>query len=224
VIETLLPAQVAYAELFGDVACPLFPEEERVVARVVDKRRREFVTVRHCARLALADLGYAPVPIMPGERGCPRWPRGVVGSLTHCDGYRAAVVSRAGPLHAIGIDAEPHGELPPGVADLVVRPEERAMLAELAAADSSVCWDKLLFSAKESVYKAWFPLARRWLDFLEATLTVKPDGEFQARLLVEGPTVDGRPLGSLAGRWLVDRGLVVTAATVPRAPADSGAR
>jgi 4'-phosphopantetheinyl transferase EntD len=154
--------------------------------------------------------------IMPGERGCPRWPAGVVGSLTHCDGYRAAVACRDSVLHATGIDAEPHGELPSGVADLVVRPEERAMLAELAAADSSVHWDRLLFSAKESVYKAWFPVARRWLDFQEATLTLKPSGEFQARLLVEGPTVEGRPLGWLTGRWLVARGLVVTAAIVLR--------
>ena len=199
-IGDVLPAGVAHAESFGDVDVALFPQEAQAVARAVEKRRREFATVRWCARQALAQLGYPPAPVPPGERGCPVWPDGVVGSLTHCDGYRAAAVCRAASWHAIGIDAEPHDRLPAEVTGLVVRPEERDRLAELTAADASVCWDRLLFSAKEAVYKAWYPLARRWLDFQEASLTISPDGGFHARLLVDGPTLDGRPLESVTGR------------------------
>ncbi len=217
-IETLLPDGVVCAEAFEDVPVALFPEEAAQVARAVEKRRREYATVRHCARRALARLGVPPVPIVTGERGAPRWPDGVIGSMTHCDGYRAAAVARADLLHSLGIDAEPHGTLPPGVSELVVRPEEQAMLAELTAVEPAVHWEKVLFSAKESIYKVWFPLARRWLDFLEATLTIKPDGEFQARLLVPGPEVDGQPLSSLTGRWMIERGLVLTATCVPRSP------
>ena len=54
-IEDLFPPQVAVAEEFGDVPCVvLFPEEEAVIAKAVDKRRMEFATARACARAALA--------------------------------------------------------------------------------------------------------------------------------------------------------------------------
>ncbi|NDZ87966.1 4'-phosphopantetheinyl transferase, partial [Streptomyces sp. SID10115] len=62
----------------------LFPAEEAVVANAVDKRRKEFTTVRHCARTALARIGVPAAPILPGHRGAPGWPDGVVGSMTHC--------------------------------------------------------------------------------------------------------------------------------------------
>jgi 4'-phosphopantetheinyl transferase EntD len=93
-------------------------------------------------------------------------------------------------------------------------PAERARLGELAAAAPGVCWDRVLFSAKESVYKAWFPLARRWLDFTEADVTIDPaGGTFRARLLVDGPVAGGRPVTGFTGRWLAADGLVLTTVT-----------
>ncbi|GAA2909688.1 4'-phosphopantetheinyl transferase [Streptosporangium fragile] len=212
-IEKILPPWVASAEAFDDPpGVTLFPEEEVVIARAVDKRRREFTTARHCARLALDRIGLAPVPILPGERGAPGWPEGVVGAITHCAGYRAAAVSRE--ALSVGIDAEPHEALPDGIIDSITLPEERDAMARL---DSGVHWDRLLFSAKESVYKAWFPLARRWLGFEEARLAFSPSGTFTARFLVPGPVVSGRELTGFTGRWLVADGLVVTAIALPRA-------
>jgi 4'-phosphopantetheinyl transferase EntD len=82
-----------------------------------------------------------------------------------------------------------------------------------------VCWDRLLFSAKESVYKTWFPLARCWLGFESADVVIDPGaGTFTARLLVPGPPVNGSPLTVLNGRWLAQRGFLVTAVAVPRRP------
>jgi 4'-phosphopantetheinyl transferase EntD len=108
VIERLLPSEVAYVEAFGDLPdVKLFPEEETLIARAVGKRRREFTTARSCARSALAALGVAPMPILPGERGAPQWPPGFVGSITHCAGYRAAAVARSRDVLTIGVDAEP---------------------------------------------------------------------------------------------------------------------
>jgi 4'-phosphopantetheinyl transferase EntD len=224
-IEELLPAQVASAEAFDDREhVVLFPEEEAVVARAVDKRRREFATARGCARRALAALGRPAVPIVPGERGAPSWPAGIVGSMTHCDGYRAAAVAPADRVRTVGMDAEPNGPLPDGVLDAIATPPELAWLAEREGDGSEVCWDRLLFSAKESIYKAWFPLTRRWLDFDEAVVTPDPDTRtFAARLRVPGPVVDGRTLTGFTGRWTVAHGLVATAITVlAAAPADAG--
>ncbi|WP_059005825.1 4'-phosphopantetheinyl transferase family protein [Streptomyces specialis] len=222
-IEELLPPGVAAVEAFTDPAEPpaLFPEEERHIARAVDKRRREFSTVRVCARAALDRLGGPRVPLVPGERGAPGWPDGFVGSMTHCHGYRAAAVARSGELASVGIDAEPNEPLRErGVLDTIALPGERVALAGLAARRADVAWERLLFSAKESVYKVWFPLTRRWLDFEEAAITIDPDaGTFTARLLGPGPEGDGVRLPGFTGRGLARDGLLVTAIGVARRPA-----
>ncbi|QBJ98154.1 4'-phosphopantetheinyl transferase superfamily protein [Rhodococcus sp. ABRD24] len=220
-IERILPAGIASSELFEDPpGLQPHPQEESLIARAVEKRRREFIGARHCARLAMADLGVDPAPILRGDKGSPVWPRGIVGSLTHCDGYRAAVLGHAMQVRALGIDAEPNGPLPNGVLDAVSRPEERAWLATV---DSSVVhWDRLLFCAKETTYKAWFPLTGRWLGFEDAHITFTSDadgadgtmGSFHSRLLVPGGTLDGPPLASFDGRWIVSDGLIVTSISV----------
>jgi 4'-phosphopantetheinyl transferase EntD len=219
VIGDILPPQVAAAEEFGDVPdVVLFPEEDAVIAKAVDKRRREFTTARACARAALAELGLAPVPIVPGLRGAPQWPPGVVGSITHCAGYRASAVARDHDVVTIGLDAEPHDKLPAGVLGAVSSPGERARLAELAVARPDVCWDRMLFSAKESVYKAWFPLTLRWLGFEDASVDIDPvSGTFTARLLTNGPAVNGSALTGFEGRWLVSHGLIATAIVITAA-------
>ena len=215
-LADIVPSVVAVAEVLGDLPdVLLFPEEEAAIAKAVDKRRREFAAVRGCARDALGRLGWPAVPIVPGQGGAPQWPDGVVGSMTHCAGYAASAVARVQDVLALGVDAEPHDVLPDGVLDLVSLAEERAMLSALASDAPDVCWDKLLFSAKESVYKAWFPLTNRWLGFEQAAIVVDPEnGTFTARLLVAGPVIDGGQLTEFAGRWLVRAGLVLTATAV----------
>ena len=68
---------------------------EASVGQAVDTHRRKPATGRLCARTALAKLGASSVPIPSGRRGAPDWPSGVVGSITHCAGYRAATAARA---------------------------------------------------------------------------------------------------------------------------------
>jgi 4'-phosphopantetheinyl transferase EntD len=219
VISGILPPQAVAEETFTDVAGPvLFPEEEAFLARAVDKRRREFATGRACARAALAQLGIPPVPVLPGERGAPRWPAGIVGSITHCDGYRAAAVAWAHDVTALGLDAEPNEPLPGEVLTIVALPSERDRLAELAPAAAGVCWDRLLFCAKEAVYKAWYPLTGRWLGFEQADVTIEPAaGTFTARLLVPATGPDGSALTSFTGRWLARDGLILaTVALLPQ--------
>lgn len=159
--------------------------------------------------------------MLRGSQGAPQWPDGVTGSITHCAGYRAAAVALATDVVALGVDAEPNEPLPDaGLLRLIARDEEQVRLAELAGASPGVCWDRLLFCAKESVYKTWFPLARRWLDFESADVRIDPHaGTFTARLLVPGPPVNGAPLALMDGRWLADRGLLVTAITLQAGPA-----
>ncbi|HEY7054207.1 MAG TPA: 4'-phosphopantetheinyl transferase [Mycobacterium sp.] len=213
-VSVVLPDSVAAAELYSDPPdlAPL-PEEEPLIARSVAKRRNEFITARHCARVALGELGFPPAPILKGDKGEPCWPDGVVGSLTHCEGYRGAVVGRAASVRSVGIDAEPHAVLPDGVLDAVSLPAERR---ELAESPVELHWDRILFCAKEATYKAWYPLTRRWLGFEDAHIAFDVDstgiaGEFVSRILIDPAALSGPPLTSLRGRWTVRDGLVLTA-------------
>ncbi|MCD9899822.1 4'-phosphopantetheinyl transferase superfamily protein [Streptomyces sp. MT29] len=218
-IESLLPAHVSCAAT-REESVPdgtLFPEEEALVARSVPKRRNDFATARACARRAMGRLGLEPVAVLHGKRGMPLWPEGIVGSLTHCDGYRAAALARDADVLSLGVDAEPHAPLPEGVGELVVRPSERERFAGPpggeAGAAGAIHWDRLLFSAKESVFKTWYPLTLTELDFDEADLTFYRDddraafGTFTARLLRTDPALP--PV--LDGKWRVEDGIVATA-------------
>ena len=213
-LSTVVPGSVAAAEIYDDPpGLKPLPREEPLIARAVAKRRNEFITVRHCARVALAELGIPPAPILKGDKGEPCWPDGVVGSLTHCDGYRGAVVGRAEQVRSVGIDAEPHGPLPNGVLEAVSLPPERR---ELAAMPDALHGDRILFCAKEATYKAWYPLTRRWLGFVDARIMfdVEPDGttgEFVSQILIDSTALSGPPLTALRGRWSVRDGLVLTA-------------
>ncbi len=161
-------------------------------------------------------LGLPEVAVPRGPRGAPQWPEGVTGSITHCAGYRAAAVALTRDVVSMGVDAEPNEALPDqGMLELIARGEECVRLGQLAAGIPGVCWDRLLFSAKESVYKTWFPLARRWLGFESADILIDPrEGTFTARLLVPGPLVKGTPLTMLNGRWLAYQGLLLTTVVV----------
>ncbi|MFF8379432.1 4'-phosphopantetheinyl transferase [Streptomyces sp. NPDC015661] len=227
-LGALLPDRVRWAEETHEHAPVwLFPEEEALMARAVPGRRGEFATGRLCAHRALAALGVPASPLLRGRRGAPAWPEGTVGSITHCAGYRGAAVARSARFLALGIDAEPHAPLPSGVHEAVVFGAEEARLRELAARRPDIAWDRLLFSAKESVYKAWSGYGGAWLGFEDAEVRPCPPprartapsgtvGRFRARLLVPSPAGPSPFPRVLPGRWLVREGLLLTAVAVPR--------
>jgi 4'-phosphopantetheinyl transferase EntD len=211
-IRSILPLVAVAAEAEGDVPeASLLPEEVEALGSVCDGRRRQFTIARHCARQALKDLGVCAAPILRGADREPLWPTGVVGSITHCRNYCAAAVAYRAELAAIGIDAEVHRALPKGVMEMVALDEERRWIEGMHS--TGICWDTLLFSAKESVFKAWFPLASRWLGFQDVLISFKPQsGTFAATILIAGPIIDGRVLTRFEGRCAVEGRLVLSAA------------
>jgi 4'-phosphopantetheinyl transferase EntD len=213
-IEALLPPEAASAFVRGDdPRAVLFPEEAAAIQGAVESRVREFTTGRWCARQALQIMGLPPTPILRGPKREPVWPAGVVGSITHCRGYRAAAVAMRRDLMTIGIDAEINAPLPAGVLNYVSLEQEKAWLA---TAPAGIHWDRLLFSAKESVFKAWFPLARKWLGFEHAMVTFQPaSGTFYARLLIAPPPDACLDPNGFEGRFLVRDGFVFTAIATP---------
>lgn len=218
-IELILPPDTVGEEARADLApgAPLPPAERDVVAGAAESRRREFATARACARQGLVRLGMRPQPIGAGPRGEPLWPRGVVGSITHCAGYRGAVLGRTARIMAVGIDAEPNRPLSAAVLEAVAVAREREWVDRLGAQEPSVSWDRLLFCVKEAVYKAWYPLTGRWLDFADVTVDVDPAAErFETRLRVPAPTLPGGAPPDFGGRWTVRHGLILTTVVLPR--------
>jgi 4'-phosphopantetheinyl transferase EntD len=199
----------------------LLPQERALVVGATSRRGAEFATGRHCARQALASIDHhhAGMPVLRDQRGAPEWPTGVVGSITHCDGWTGAVVARStgsGPwrgIRALGLDAEPVAPLPPGVLEVVATADERGALARLGDAQPGIPWDTLLFTAKEATYKAWYPLTGLLVGHEAVGVELSPTGSFTA--VASAPDAAGRQVVQrVRGRWALGPRVVVAIAVV----------
>jgi 4'-phosphopantetheinyl transferase EntD len=136
----------------------LFPEEAPAFATSVVKVRRASGAARIVARELLARLGLHHCPLPKSPSGGPVWPPGVVGSLAHDARVAIAAVAMARDIGALGIDVEPAELLPAELLDMVATPRERSQI------DQDPCGGRLLFVAKEAVFKAVHPLDQTFLD------------------------------------------------------------
>jgi 4'-phosphopantetheinyl transferase EntD len=183
---------------------PLSTGESLMVSRAVPKRIAEFRAGRHCARRALRELGYVNFELLCGEHREPIWPSGVVGSITHRDSVAAAVVARSDQFSTLGIDVEIAEPLASGLLKFVAVPEEIQMIAEWPG---DIPWDKLLFSAKEAFYKAWFPLTHQRLNLHDVRVAILPQlGRFTVEVRTNCSWRDRR----CSGRFVVRQGMLWT--------------
>jgi 4'-phosphopantetheinyl transferase EntD len=136
----------------------LMPEEAPAFAASVVQVRRASGAARIVARQLLARLGHAGCALPKAPSGAPVWPAGVVGSLAHDARVAVSAVAMSRDLTALGIDVEPAEPLPSDLLDLVATPRERQEIAD------GSCRGRLLFVAKEAVYKAIYPLDHTFLE------------------------------------------------------------
>ena len=177
---------------------PLLDEETVWVEKAVPKRRRQFASGRHFARLAVRRLGGSATPIGRGPQGRPLWPAGLIGSISHSQHLAAAVVSNGG-LRGIGIDIEQIGRLDRHRHHLdlkrkVLTPSERLR----TWADPRE--GGLIFSAKEAAYKAINPLIGLFIGFQEVEVEVDWRGQSFA-ILYRGEEEANRLLEQGFGRF-----------------------
>lgn len=159
-------------EVAGQAYDPLLHARERkLVERASARRRGDFAAGRACAHAGLAALGVAHGGI-GAEQRAPIWPDGVVGSITHTEGFAAAVVARDDGRLRPGIDAETTGRVDGGVARRIMSDAERARVADAADPDELAT---AVFGAKEAFYKAQWPLTRAWVGFLDVDVTPSDD-------------------------------------------------
>lgn len=155
----------------GEDESPLQAAELAVIQRAVPKRRREFVMGRRLAHEILAQWDVHGFALLPDADRCPIWPKGLLGSISHCARFCAVVVASSEAVRSVGLDVEPAESLDEKLIDRICNPEELSGLAPEARGERA----KLLFSIKEAVYKCQFPLSRTFLGFHDVRVQLQGD-------------------------------------------------
>ena len=192
---------------------PASPAERACVDKAIAKRKLEFQAGRAAARVALRALGVEGFDLLPGDDRAPRWPPGIVGSITHTASHCAVAVARVGDILAIGIDVERNDPLTPGLVPRICSASEEQRLQSLPGATPLV-WAKLIFSAKEAFFKAYYPETGKYIGFHDAEVEIQHDqGKFRIALTGESaPPFFGRRHAS--GRFAVGQGYIFTSLVV----------
>ena len=210
-LKTLFSSSVTVIETRTPTADTSFlsPEERTYLESVSQNRKREFIAGRFCAHEAMKSANMPPEHIRIGEKGEPIWPSTIVGSITHSHGYAAAAVAKKSEVLSLGIDAETNEPLSPKVLQRIGNTQEQEWVQSV---ESSLIQHpgKILFSAKEATYKAWYPITQEWLGFQEAHIDFHSDeNTFTVQIQKKGP------FKKLFGKFVIQQGIILTAIEIP---------
>ena len=171
-LATLGPQEDPALEVFEEELICLSP-------RAAPKRHRDLMAGRAAARRALKQLGGPQIPIPKGPGGAPIWPPGWRGSLSHTEGVAVALVGPAERYQGLGMDIEyRQRRIHKGVISMVCTPKERLWVEGPGWSERLLT----LFSAKEAIFKAFYPIESCALGFMDAQLQFEK-GSFQGELL-----------------------------------------
>ena len=218
-IETLtdlVPSDVAVAGgTIDDGQSALFPVEMAYILGAALRRQQEFRAGRTYARRALEVFGLENQQIGRADDRSPIWPNSIVGSITHSSQICAAVVARSQAYWGIGIDLEPSKPLAVELYSAIGRPEEQSSFYRpVVAHDRELDRGKLVFSAKEAVFKAIYPSLRQWFDFQDVLVEIDvSSARFTASFI---STVQAPKDSVFEGRWSFIEDHFVTALIVHR--------
>jgi 4'-phosphopantetheinyl transferase EntD len=176
---TLLAAMAAMAPTGVRLGCRtiregdenhLLPQEARSIPSRQPLMRRASGAARWIARGLLADMGLNRAAVLRASSGAPVWPPGIVGSLAHDDEMAVAAVAPVSDIASLGIDVEPAYPLPDDIFALVATGADRTHPVNRHLAG------RILFSAKEAVYKAVYPLDREVLGYEDIVVDLTTGG------------------------------------------------
>jgi 4'-phosphopantetheinyl transferase EntD len=211
-LNSLFPSTAAVVTADASMwQTPLCSEEEALITGAIDKRQREFRAGRNAAHSALAQLQAPDSPLLRGERREPLWPDGHLGSIAHCNDLCIAVCAKSSDLLGLGIDVEPLKPLPAGVERYIHTQEEAAFIADNPGSHPQ----RLIFSAKESLYKCYYPLVRRFFGFQSVTLSIDQEGG-RFRYTPSEQCEVAFPSVRFEGRYLIGERHLVTACYLMR--------
>jgi len=153
----------------------LHPAEENYFSQLSSVSRKEhYRSGRICAGEVLSKLGTIGQPVLrdPQTRE-PLWPEGISGAITHSGNWAAAAAGKTSDVLGIGIDLEDlERQVDSRISRHVCLPEEQKWLQECGE-DFLEQNLKIIFSAKESIFKAFFPYTRTYLHFHDARILME---------------------------------------------------
>lgn len=156
---TLMPGiDIACCHVSPECEKQLTIDEHASLAGCVPSVRRQAAAARMAARTLLDEAGHPDWSLPRRQGNPPTWPRGLVGSLSHCRNLAVAALTTRRTWLGIGIDVEPAEPLEEELLDTIASPEE---LSETGHDPMAV---RILFSLKEAVYKAVHPMDQRFLE------------------------------------------------------------
>ena len=202
---------VAYQTRDIFTAESLLPGEQEYLLKAVAKRIHEFAGGRACARAGLSRLGFGPIALPMGADRAPLWPAGATGSITHTDGFCAAVVASRARIRALGLDAEPENSVKPDLWRRICTAQELAMLQQQDPR-TALGTATLIFSAKEAFYKCQHALTGQWLGFSDISIAIE-SGRFTVQP-TQSLQIASQCPGPWHGRYLHEAGLVITAVCI----------
>ncbi|MCM0148985.1 4'-phosphopantetheinyl transferase superfamily protein [Photobacterium galatheae] len=148
------------------------------IKRSVVKRQAEFLAGRIVARDALHAIHHDDCQIPIGEHRAPVWPEGIIGAISHTGSAAIAIVKKQQENAQVGLDMEVI--IPEEQCDqlqaMLINEEERQLLKQQDLPWSTLV--TLVFSAKESLFKAIYPEVRQYLEFLDSKV-ISFDSEAQ---------------------------------------------
>ncbi len=201
-VELIQPAiphsthSTIYVAHIADRCDLLLPTELPLLEGRARRRRDEFSSGRYCARRAMAARGLPGGAVLTGVSRSPVWPNGMRGSLTHSRQLVGAAVS--GSLAGLGLDIEHFGRLSERAAGKILTETESQALLPLD--EDFLRLATIVFSAKEAVYKAIYPIAGLYVGYREVEIALNPkEAEFRASYV--GQNESNRPLEDGIGHW-----------------------
>jgi 4'-phosphopantetheinyl transferase EntD len=162
----------------------------------------------------MSRLGLPLKPLLACPDRTPIWPPGVIGSISHTSQFAFAAVSSEAYFQGLGVDVEEGGALPGDIVAHVCAPSELKYLGQWSAevgGDAA----KLLFSAKEAFYKSYYPTRRRFLEFLDVAIALRPAHNSFEITLVHDRSLDE---ATISGRFGWALGHVFSIVTIRDSP------
>lgn len=149
----------------------LLPEEAQQIVTSSTSRQREFSSGRWCARRAMRSHGLPDFPILSGPAREPRWPAGVIGTISHSSKWSISAIASGDKIAGLGVDVESLEQTSPLPQEMLFTQREQDWLLSQPEDDQHRL-QLLLFSAKESFYKAIFPIIGEYIDYLSAEVEI----------------------------------------------------
>ncbi|MBE0455966.1 MAG: 4'-phosphopantetheinyl transferase family protein [Pseudoalteromonas sp.] len=144
-----------------------FPKQ---LETAVAKRKAEYLAGRVCAKRVLAALNIYNFELISAADRAPIWPNKIVGSITHSQNTAMAMASDSSGIAGIGIDIEQlmSAQQEQELQQQILRPDELVQFQRLATQITHPL--TVIFSAKESIFKALYPNVKQFFGFEAAQL------------------------------------------------------